>query len=917
MSAAVKSTFSFREFELDTIERRLLRAGEPIALTPKVFDTLVFLVERAGRLVSKEELIQGVWPRGFVDESNLTKHIWLIRRALGEKEQGAEFIETVPKIGYRFVAPVSRGAEVAAIPPTPTPPLIASDRRPVRYGWRFGIALTGLLALALWPAWYFWHRPPTTVRIMRTVAVLGFGNLSGNAKDVWIGPALSEMLSAELNVMPDVRIVPDELVREVREQPAAQSEAGFPAAVLSRLSQLLKADFVLSGSYSVEGANEDAPLRIEIALQDVHSGRQLKVPVVNSRLSGLMSLASEIGKNLRQTLGGPGPNQRSIDMIAGAQPPSIGVARRIGFALDALHDYDAARARDELLQAIAEAPGYGLSYVYLSQAWAALGYHEKALAAAEQAVGHAEHFTPEQRLLADAMVAESRADWTRAARLYESLSNLKPQEPDYFLKRIDAQIAGGMATQAEVTLTDLRRLQGIDADPRVELAAARIARTLDDARGEAEHAQLAVENAKQREATGLLADAQLMVADAQARLGQLSDAHATLELGVSNYRAIQNPRGEINVRRALGRIASSEHNTPGAREEYQRAMALAQSIGDEASMAGIYTQICELLWDAGDRDGAQAAARQGLRLAKSTADLKLQAWTLRALATIASDEAVSDEVISDYREVLLLTERSGDRGGHVWSLATLADAERMRGSLKEAHELCSRAKSEAAALSDPQFAIYAGFTCALVDIDAGNSADGRAALLDVVSRATIAKNSMYAANAGMMLAQLDMDDEHWPEAHTVLAKVSHDFAADEFPTGEADASAMLALCAQAQGDVTARDQAVARARKLRDSITSKQEVFFVDIALGEVAARQNSAEVGQLLELADDAERRHFIAWAAEARLAALQVMQGNKERVPSAQALRVKLEHDAQRDGFGRVLRRLHTLAASASPQT
>src|SRR5271163_5058916 len=139
MSASIKSSFLFREFELDPLERRLLRAGESIALTPKVFDTLVFLVERAGRLVSKEELIQGVWPRGFVDESNLTKHIWLIRRALGEADQSVEFIETVPKIGYRFVAPVIRGAAAAA---PQTPPVIASERYRAGYTWRAGLVLT-------------------------------------------------------------------------------------------------------------------------------------------------------------------------------------------------------------------------------------------------------------------------------------------------------------------------------------------------------------------------------------------------------------------------------------------------------------------------------------------------------------------------------------------------------------------------------------------------------------------------------------------------------------------------------------------------------------------------------------------------------------------------------------------------------
>jgi DNA-binding winged helix-turn-helix (wHTH) protein/tetratricopeptide (TPR) repeat protein len=916
MSVLAKSTFSFREFELDPLERRLLRAGEPIALTPKVFDTLVFLVERAGRLVSKEELIQGVWPRGFVDESNLTKHIWLIRRALGENDQGADFIETVPKVGYRFVAPVIRGVESPSIPQTPQ--VVASGGRTGRYRWSVGITRIALVALVLLAGWQFWlHRPATPVSAVRTVAVLGFSNLSGNAKDAWIGPALTEMLSAELNAMPSVRLVPEELLPAEREQPGTPPSVGYSAARLDALSRSLKADYLVSGGYSVTGAEEDAPLRIEIALQDVKSGKHIEVPIRNSPVSGLMSLSSEAGKDLRKALGGAAPPERLLEMVSSAQPPSVGVARRIGFALDALHDYDSARARDELLQAIAEAPNYGLSYVYLSQAWAALGYHEKALAAAEQAVRYAEHFSPEQRLQAEAMVAASRSDWPRAAQLYESLSSLKPQEPDYLLKRIDAQIAGGMGKHAEATLADLRRLQGVDSDPRVELAAARIARTLDNARGEAEHAQLAVEKAKQRDATGLLADGQVVLAHAQERLGELSDARATLELAVQNYRAIQNPRGEISVRRALGRIASGEHRTPEAREEYQRAMALAQGIGDEASMAGIFSQICELLWEAGDRDGAQAAARQGLRLAQSTADLKLQSWTLRALATIASDEAASDEVISDYREVLSLTERSGDRGGHAWSLATTADIERLRGSLKQAQQLCSQAKTEAAALSDPQFAIYAGFTCALVDIDEGNSAEGRAALRDVVSRATSAKNVMYASNARMMLAQLDMDDGEWPEAHAALIEVSQKFAADELPTGEADATAMLALCAQAQGDIATRDEAVIRARKLRDSFTSKQEVFLVDIALAEVAARQNGAEVGQLLELADDAERRHFVAWAAEARLAALQVMQGQQGAGVSAHALRVKLENDAQRDGFGRVLRRLHALEASASPNT
>src|ERR1700690_3385893 len=100
-----KRVYRFGGFQLEPDERRLSEAGKPIALTPKVFDTLVLLVERSGHVVSKDELMRLLWPRGYVDESNLTKHIWLIRRALGEGEHDSRFIETVPKLGYRFVAP--------------------------------------------------------------------------------------------------------------------------------------------------------------------------------------------------------------------------------------------------------------------------------------------------------------------------------------------------------------------------------------------------------------------------------------------------------------------------------------------------------------------------------------------------------------------------------------------------------------------------------------------------------------------------------------------------------------------------------------------------------------------------------------------------------------------------------------------
>jgi len=117
-------------------ERLLLKDGQPVPLTPKAFDVLAVLAANPGRLVTKEQLIEAVWPDTAVEESNLTYQIFAIRKALGEAADGEKYIETVPRKGYRFVAPLS--AEPAA---PVLAPAIASGRRPV-------LGVAALLALA-------------------------------------------------------------------------------------------------------------------------------------------------------------------------------------------------------------------------------------------------------------------------------------------------------------------------------------------------------------------------------------------------------------------------------------------------------------------------------------------------------------------------------------------------------------------------------------------------------------------------------------------------------------------------------------------------------------------------------------------------------------------------------------------------
>src|ERR1700674_2345829 len=106
MSKEPLNCYEFGPYRLDLNEGRLLRNGDPVPLPPKAFATLVVLVQRSGHLVEKDELMKLLWPDSFVEESNLNQQVWTLRKTLGENQAGNEYIETVAKRGYRFMAEV-------------------------------------------------------------------------------------------------------------------------------------------------------------------------------------------------------------------------------------------------------------------------------------------------------------------------------------------------------------------------------------------------------------------------------------------------------------------------------------------------------------------------------------------------------------------------------------------------------------------------------------------------------------------------------------------------------------------------------------------------------------------------------------------------------------------------------------------
>jgi len=125
MDASGEAQYRFGPFHVDTGSRLLLRDGQPVPLAPKAFDLLGYLLAHPRRLIGKDELLKGVWPRGFVEEGNLSHNIFLLRRALGESPEEHRYIVTVPGRGYKFVgqlnaeaAPPAKAAATALVAST-------------------------------------------------------------------------------------------------------------------------------------------------------------------------------------------------------------------------------------------------------------------------------------------------------------------------------------------------------------------------------------------------------------------------------------------------------------------------------------------------------------------------------------------------------------------------------------------------------------------------------------------------------------------------------------------------------------------------------------------------------------------------------------------------------------------------------
>ncbi|HLY06582.1 MAG TPA: transcriptional regulator [Rhizomicrobium sp.] len=929
MIAQENPVYRFGGFELQPAERRLSRDGEPVALTPKALDTLLLLVVRAGHVVSKDELMTALWPGRFVTEANLTKHIWTLRKALGESEEGGRYIETVSKTGYRFVSRVTRVEGVpndSASAPAATllkfesdmsepargtgtiPTDTDKDRRPPRAAAAMVVLLLAAGAVVGWLQWRGTGLPDASPREPGTaVAIVDFNNLSRNPKDVWIGPAFGEMLGTDISLAGRLHTTPDELVHPARSDLPMPGAGGYAAASLALLRQRLGIDYVLSGSYLVFGSGDNPPLRLDLSLQDARSGATVATLSRTGTVADLPSLITVVGAELRKKMGAGAQTEGELRLAVNAQPPNAEVMRRMGFALDALRRYDPARARDELLQAVAQAPGYAPAYALLAKAWSSLGYMTKARAAAEQAAAHSGNLPTPLRLQIEIQRDEARFDWPHAIAGLRQLVLVQRDDPEVKLDLIDALLSAGKPAEAAKALANLQGFGGaVRGDPRIELVAARIAAAQDNSKAQIAHASRALELAKTRDAPGLIADAERQLGIAGSYNKDRKPSEVLLRRALADYRRVGNPSGEAAVHRDIGNLYL-ESQAPRAREEYQRSLALYQSIGDQGGIASVYSDLAILLWTAGDADGAKTAVRDTLLIRRTTGDIAGQAWALAALAIQESDDSASDAVIAGFRQAAALDADIGAHSHRGFSLAALSDILRLRGALSDAQATCAEAQAEYAKLNDPTLRFGAEFECALIARDRGDVRAAESGLRRAREAALQQGDTMGLGNADVELAQIGIGRAEWRVAAAYVASADREYTQGDMTTGETVTLGLAALCDTALGKAKERDAAIARARQLRSRITERQEVIAADIALAEVRGETGEKEqaVSQLRDIADDARKRQWEAPALDADLAAVRVLVHSGD-VVHANALRASIAARARNLGFGWVLQRL-----------
>jgi len=238
--------YEFGPFSVLFDERRLLFDGKQIPLTPKAFDTLLILIQHSGQVLEKKEIMDQIWPDTFVEEATLAQNIFTLRKALGEKATGVQYIETIPKRGYRFTADVKKSYRELPKPQAATPPGLSS------------------------------------------IAILPFDSLLTGSSDEYLGLGMADALITKLGNIKQIVVRP---TRAVRKYTVSDSD---PIAIGKELS----VDLVLTGNIQRPGNK----IRVTVQLVSVTDSTTLWSEKFDETFEDILSVQDSISEQIIKTL---------------------------------------------------------------------------------------------------------------------------------------------------------------------------------------------------------------------------------------------------------------------------------------------------------------------------------------------------------------------------------------------------------------------------------------------------------------------------------------------------------------------------------------------------------------------------------------------------------------------------------------
>ena len=446
--------FEFAGFQLEPQRRTLSRIdGGPVALTDKAFDVLVYLVEHAGQLVTKDDLLRVLWPTTVVEENSLYAAVSALRRAVKDESGAQRLIATVAGRGYQFVADVR-------VIVAPSPPVAAPARTPSGSGkWRLPLAAAAVLALAagIGVAVIALRDAPeaSPQRSSLSLAVLPFRPLTPDDRNESLELGMTETLIAGLNAG-GLSVSPLSSVRRY----AGIEQDGLAAG------RALRVQAVLEGHIQ----RADNQLRVSARLLNVSDGRQLWAQSYDEPFTDIFTVQDAIAEKVRAALtveltGEASPALRRYTGDAEAyQQYANGRYHMLRLALpEALAHYEQAVARD---------PAFALAYVGIADVRSVLGVFgavapHDTFPQAQQAVQKALKIAPE---LGDAYATlghikvQYEHDWSGAERAYRRAIELNPNNA-FAHQCLGLYLA--LSGRFDDSIAQMRRAQALEpAQPR-------------------------------------------------------------------------------------------------------------------------------------------------------------------------------------------------------------------------------------------------------------------------------------------------------------------------------------------------------------------------------------------------------------------------------------------------------------------